>query len=114
MRQNLFDSELHDCIVIGGFKQKVVTVAPTADMTLAAPLAAVYSIAPGAARNITLPNEAASAGATTTIINAAAGAFSLTIKASNGSTTVGTIDQSEGAICVCDGVRWKIMVNAET
>lgn len=115
MRQRLDDPVLVAPQIVNNLKGNVVLQTLTGTMTLALPLAPIYSLDPGGAgRNLVMPDEAASKGVTLMIINSADAAEDITVKASGGSTTVGVISQSEGALAVCDGVRWKIMVNAET
>ncbi len=114
MRQRLDDSVLVAPQIVNNLKGNVVVQTLTGATTLALPLAPIYSLDPGGAgRNLTMPDEASSKGVITTIINTADAAETITVK-SSAAATVGVIDQNEGAVAVCDGVRWKIMVNAET
>jgi hypothetical protein len=66
----------------------------------------------GAGRDVVLPVEAASKGLSFHIKNSADAAEVLTIKASDGSTTVCTPTQSESALVTCDGTTWHGMVAA--
>lgn len=114
-RLNLENSKLYSPELINNVKGSVIVQTLTGTTTLALPLARVYSLDPGGAgRNLVLPTEADSKGVEFYIVNTADAAETITVKASNGTTTVGTIDQNEGAVAVCDGTRWKVMVNAET
>jgi hypothetical protein len=65
----------------------------------------------GAARNVDLPAEAASAGAYLWILNTAAGAFSLTIR-NPAAGTVTTLLQGKAAMVWCDGTTWRAMTGA--
>ena len=113
MRQNHFGGEFEE-IVLKSVKGQVLVQTLTGATSLAAPLARIYSLDPGGAgRNLTMPDEAANKGAELYIINTADAAEDITVK-SSAAATVGVISQNEGAVAVCDGVRWKIMVNAET
>ncbi len=66
----------------------------------------------GAGRDVMLPKEAASKGLSFLIRNAADAAEVLTIKASDGSTTVCTPTQNEAAVVSCDGTTWRGLVAA--
>ena len=115
MRQRLDDASLHNPRLVEGVKGNVVAMVLGATITLSSPLQRIYALdANGAGRTVIMPDEATCKGQECYIINTAAGAFGLTIKNSLNNATVGQIDQNEGAIAVCDGTRWKIMVNAET
>lgn len=114
MRQRLDDSVLVAPQVVNNMKGNVVVQTLTGATTLALPLAPIYSLDPGGAgRNLTMPDEASSKGVMTMIANTADAAETITVKGSGGAT-VGVIDQNEGAFAFCDGVRWKILVSAET
>lgn len=114
-RLNNEDGEFYRPKLVEGVKGSVVKQTLTGAITLAAQLKRLYSLDPGGAgRNVILPSEAANAGVEFMIVNTADAAEDLTIKASDGATTVGTISQNEGALIVSDGTRWKVMVNAET
>lgn len=65
----------------------------------------------GAARDVTLPPEAACAGVDFFIHNAADAAETLTIK-SDGGNTVCTPGQNETAYVFCDGTTWRGLVGA--
>lgn len=60
----------------------------------------------GSARNVVLPTESSSVDLDFQIINAADAAENLVVKASDGSTTIATINQNEEGIFVCDGTTW--------
>jgi hypothetical protein len=64
----------------------------------------------GAGRDVILPKEAASKGLRFVIRNAADAAEILTIKASDGTTTVCTPTQNETALLSCDGTTWRGVV----
>lgn len=64
----------------------------------------------GANRDVILPNEAASRGLTFAIVNAASTAHTVTVKASNGSTTISTLPQNAAARLECDGITWRGLV----
>ena len=66
----------------------------------------------GAGRDVVLPKEAASKGLSFHIRNSADAAEILTIKASDGSTTVCTPTQNEAALVTCDGTTWRGVVGA--
>ena len=66
----------------------------------------------GAGRDVVLPVEAASKGLSFHIRNSADAAEVLTIKASDGSTTVCTPTQNEAAVVSCDGTTWRGVVGA--
>jgi hypothetical protein len=66
----------------------------------------------GAGRDVVLPKEAASKGLSFHLRNAADAAEILTIKASDGSTTVCTPTQNESALVTCDGTTWRGVVGA--
>jgi hypothetical protein len=66
----------------------------------------------GAGRDVVLPKEAASKGLSFHIRNSADAAEVLTIKASDGSTTVCTPTQNEAAAVSCDGTTWRGVVGA--
>jgi hypothetical protein len=66
----------------------------------------------GAGRDVVLPKEAASKGLSFVIRNAADAAEVLTIKASDGSTTICTPTQDESALVFCDGTTWRGVVGA--
>lgn len=73
----------------------------------------VQAIDPGGAgRNVVLPNEAASKNKVFIIHNTADAAEVLTIKASDGSTTICTPTQNEAAFVYCDGTSWRGLVGA--
>jgi hypothetical protein len=62
----------------------------------------------GAARDVTLPAEANSAGVVYKIINAADAAENLVIK-DDGASTVATINQNEMCEVACDGSAWSLL-----
>lgn len=64
----------------------------------------------GAGRDIILPKEAASKGLRFWIRNTADAAEVLTIKSSDGATTVATPTQDESALVACDGTTWRGVV----
>jgi predicted RecA/RadA family phage recombinase len=64
----------------------------------------------GANRDVVLPKEAASRGLSFVIYNAAATPHTVTVKASNGSTTVSTLPQGSVARLECDGTTWRGLV----
>ena len=74
-------------------------------------------ITPTGAQNIKLPLEASSVGLMFIIVNAAAGAFALTVQTSTGAAIGfgnGLISQNQMGIFVCDGLQWRGMVAAAT
>jgi hypothetical protein len=68
----------------------------------------------GAGRNVVMPTEASCTGHEVFIINSADAAEVLTIKASNGSTTICTPTQAECAHLVCNGTTWAGLVGANS
>jgi len=83
------------------------------NITLTVESDSIQAIDPnGSGRTVTLPNEAASKNRVFYIVNTADAAEILTVKASNGSTTICTPTQSETAILFCDGTAWRGVVGA--
>lgn len=75
----------------------------------------VWTLDPGGAgRNVVMPAEASCSGIEVFIINSADAAEVLTIKASNGSTTICTPTQAECAHLVCNGTTWAGLVGANS
>lgn len=66
----------------------------------------------GSARTVTLPNEAASKGKLFHIANTADAAEVITLKSSDGNTTIATPTQNETAYVWCDGTTWRAIVGA--
>lgn len=76
---------------------------------------AFWSLDPGGAgRNVVMPSESANTGQVVYIHNSADAAEVLTIKASNGSTTICTPTQAETAIVWCNGTTWIGLVGANS
>jgi hypothetical protein len=74
-------------------------------------------ITPTGAQNLRLPLEANSVGLLFFIVNAAAGAFALTVQTSTGAVLGfgnGLISQNQMGVFVCDGLQWRGMVAAAT
>ncbi len=99
---------------LGGQQGRSVRTATLAGTdTLAVSSAPIQVLDPGGSgRNVVLPDEAASASFVFYIHNAADNPEVLTIKASDGSTTVCTPTQNETAIVYCDGTTWRGIVGA--
>ena len=72
-----------------------------------------FSFDPAAARDLTLPAEAACAGVVLMISNKADAAEVITIKNDGGDTIV-TPAQNEAAIVWCDGTGWYGLVGAQS
>lgn len=67
----------------------------------------MFSLDPGGAgRNVVMPTESSCEGMVVFLHNAADAAEILTVKASNGSTTICTPTQNETAIVWCNGTTW--------
>lgn len=81
-------------------------------VTLTVDSARIQTGVPTAGRNVTLPAESLSDGLDFVIVNNSAGANSLTVKASDGSTTIGTVAQNKRSLFVCDGVAWVAITGA--
>lgn len=64
----------------------------------------------GSARNVVMPPEGTSQSYRFEIVNTSSTAVSITVKASDGSTTVGTITQAAMGFCYCDGTTWSVVV----
>ena len=71
-----------------------------------------FALDPDGAKNVTLPDEASSAGAFLFISNEAGGAEAITVLDSAGTGTVGTPTQNEGIVLWCDGTTWRGIVGA--
>jgi hypothetical protein len=75
----------------------------------------MLNMVPTAARVITMPAEAQSAGLMFWITNSSGGAFNITCKASDGATAIkgnGVIPQNKTGILWCDGTNWNGSVSA--
>lgn len=79
----------------------------TANKTLTSADAPHQSLAPDAARDVTLPAE--ELGLIFYIVNRAAGAFALTLK-NDAATTLASIAQNAAAIAYCDGTGWHVFL----
>lgn len=66
----------------------------------------------GAAINLTMPAEASTAGKLYLIVNKSAGAYAITVKASDGTTTVVAITQGLSALIVSDGTTYRSLLSA--
>ena len=89
------------------FRFKTETVTLGADKVLTKKSPTVQFLDPGgAARNVTLPPEADSAGLFFIIVNQADAAEIITVR-DDTPTTVVTPTQNEVAVVVCNGVTWE-------
>jgi hypothetical protein len=91
------------------FKTETRTLAGNVVLTTKSPTVQVMD--PTAARSVTLPAEADSAGLMFVIINTADAAEIITVQDDTPATVV-TPTQAEAAIVWCDGVAWYGMVGA--
>lgn len=76
---------------------------------------AFWSFDPGGAgRNLVMPSEVAAARQIVFVHNSADAAEVITVKASDGTTTICTPTQAETAVLWCDGTTWVGLVGANS
>lgn len=76
---------------------------------------AMWSLDPGGAgRNLVMPSESACAGQIVFVHNSADAAEIITVKGSDGSTTICTPTQAETAVLWCNGTTWIGLVGANS
>lgn len=99
---------------MGGMQGTGVTTLTDAAQTLTVASTPMLNMVPTAARNVTLPAEASSAGLMFYFTNNSAGAFSVTFLASGGGSIKGNgvVGQNKTAILWCDGTNWNGHVTA--
>ena len=106
-RSNLEASEMQDCLVNYGNKQRVYTDELAGNLVVSAKFPPIMFLdCGGAGRNVDLPAEADSEFLTFHIINTSDGAETITVRDDGGATIV-TIAQNEGGFVACNGTVWR-------
>ena len=113
MRANMEGMSLLDFVMVRGAKGGVNIQALGGTLTMPTNPNMLNFIDPGGAtRVLLLPPEVK--GMILVIVNTADAVEDLTVKEDSGTTTIGTISQSEMALLVCDGTTWFIGVGTTT
>jgi hypothetical protein len=116
-RPTLENPDIYDPTIWRGNKLGTDQIGNVANFVITAAHPTLMVITPTGAQNIRLPLEASSTGLMFIIVNAAAGAFALTVQTSTGAALGfgnGLISQNQMGIFVCDGLQWRGMVAAAT
>lgn len=114
MRRDVDSSFLLDCILAGGqigARMDVNALVLGGTLTLGSGTPPIQVLdCNGAARTVLLPPEAK--GLFILMYNKSGGAFALTVKEDSNTTTIGTVNQSKGALFFCDGTTWYVLAGA--
>lgn len=118
-RPTLEQAQEFDPTTFRGMKWGVTFIGNVANFAVNAEQSTLLVITPTGAQNVLLPLEslAASKGLMFLIVNAAAGAFALTIQTSVGGALpfgAAVLAQNQMGLFVCDGVQWHGMVASAT
>lgn len=116
-RPTLENPDIYDPTIWRGNKLGSDQIGNVANFQITPSHPALLVITPTGAQNLKLPLEANSAGLMFVIVNAAAGAFALTVQTSTGGALGfgnAVISQNQMGIFVCDGLQWRGMCAAMT